>query len=269
MPPRKEPPLRVLLQLPELKSPVDDATRVGRPTGWSVMTRLQAIRETRELVLDAFKTAMQNPNLAMRALGTVGAALNESRKINLRFDHAPRGTPWESLDPLCRASLAWEGLGDRGRDWLDERALFLCPLLGVVTAMERIPDYRCPPGAKLPEIGSVHRFWKAAVSSTLNRLTKHENVVSFLPKRMNALWDADDTPRDVRVVRFARRDRGTLNGETAAVPRLTGEALRWLVAGGTPSMERLRDFTSSLGHRHDPSLAAEESGYPLMVFVRG
>jgi hypothetical protein len=34
-------------------------------------------------------------------------------------------------------------------------------------------------------------------------------------------------------------------------------------------MERLRDFTSSLGHRHDPSLAAEESGYPLMVFVRG
>lgn len=269
MAPRKESPLRLLLQLPELKSPVGDAVRPGRAPGWTVLSRLQTIREARESVLDAFRLAMQNPNTAMRALGTVGIDLQESRRINLAFEWAARFAPWHTLDPLFRGALALDGLGDRSRGWLDEQALFLCPLLGVVTPAERIPDFRCPPGAKLPEVGSIHRFWKEPVSSTLNRLTKGESVVSFLPKRMNALWDQDGAPRDVRVVRFARRDRGRMNGETAAVPRLTGECVRWIATATSPSIDRLRTFHSSMGHRYDPSVEAEESGFPLMVFVRG
>jgi hypothetical protein len=86
---------------------------------------------------------------------------------------------------------------------------------------------------------------------------------------MNALWDQDGAPRDVRVVRFARRDRGRMNGETAAVPRLTGECVRWIATATSPSIDRLRTFHSSMGHRYDPSVEAEESGFPLMVFVRG
>jgi hypothetical protein len=170
MVPRKESPLGLLLQLPELKSPVGDAVRPGRAPGWTVLSRLQTIREARNRssTRSASRCRTRIPRCG-RSAPSGSTSKNLRRALNLAFEWAAV-SHWAHLDPLFPA-LALDGLGDRSRGWLDEQALFLCPS----SASSRRPSaFRtsAAPGAKLPEVGSIHRFWKESVSSTLNRLTR-------------------------------------------------------------------------------------------------
>lgn len=267
MPSNKAPPsLRILLPLPERKSSGDsfDTGEVARR--WEVKTRLKHIAGPRKEALVAFRQAMLHAPTAIKVLGPMGANVKGSREINLGFDRTARVSPFIRTDDLMRAALSIESLSDTAFGDLEAMALFLCPLLGVVTPKERIPDYRCPIAANLPGIGSLHFHWRRPVSMTLDRLTRGIQVVSFLPRRLLALW----APRTDSVVsvKFSRRMRGRLQGESAAMPRLTGECLRWICEGRAGDMPRLRNFVSSNGHSLDSAASKTTTEGHVLHFVR-
>ncbi len=260
------PSLRILLPLPEYKS--GETTLVNREVHrrWEVTTRLKHIAAPRREALAAFRQAMLHPATALKVLGPMGADVQGSRAVNLGFDRTPRVSPFLRTDPLMRSAMSFDTLGAAAYADLEGSVLFVCPLLGVVTPKERIPDYRCPIAADLPGIGSLHFHWRGPVSTTLDRLTRGIPVVSFLPRRLAALWVT--APSTQMTIRFSRRTRAGLVGESAAAPRLTGECLRWMANGRVGDLSHLQKFVSTSGHRHANSAGGPSAGDAVLHFVR-
>lgn len=260
------PSLRILLPLPEHKS--GETTPASREVSrrWEVTTRLKHIAAPRREALAAFRQAMLHPATALKVLGPIGADVSGSRAVNLGFDRTPRVSPFLRTDPLMRSAMSLETMGTAAIAELECSVLFVCPLLGVVTPRERIPDYRCPIAADLPGIGSLHFHWRGPVSTTLDRLTRGLPVVSFLPRRLAALWVT--APSTQMTIRFSRRTPAGLVGESAAAPRLTGECLRWMANGRAGDVKHLQNFVSTNGHRHANSTSGSSLGDVVLHFVR-
>jgi hypothetical protein len=197
--------------------------------------------------VQAFKSAMAGARDAQAILGLTGAPFQEALAINRAFDDSPLLPVLDRNAPAFLGGL--RGLSAQASRRLAREVIFICPLLGVLRPGDLVPDYRCPAGADLPKIGSLHRFWKAPVTATLNRLLKGAQVISFLPARLNALWEPDGREAGITILRFSRLSRDRCLGETAAVPRLSAEALRHVLEAEGRGQDLMR-FRSRDGHAY-------------------
>jgi Peroxide stress protein YaaA len=260
-------PVRILLSFAEAKAPggrkgVTLGTRQGLLNGC-----FKAMMLKRTEALQAFRSAMNGGREAQAVLGLKGQPFQDALAINRGFDSTSLAdvlerSPHAFLDALTKPPLS-AAVGRR----LHRDVLFVCPLLGLLRPGDQVPDYRCPVGAQLPRIGSLHRFWKETVTAALNRLLKGAQVFSFLPARLSALWEPDGREAGIAVLRFSRLSGGRCVGETASVPRLSGEAVRYILENEVGSGNELMRFRSSRGHAYSASHSEDAGPVRHLNFV--
>ena len=261
--------LRILVPLSDRKKPGGRegvSLASARPTSlWSFRTLIAARRKA----LAAFRVAMAQQATAMKALCLGEDAFREAYVINRAFDRSRLASALDRCNGTFAEALRHQELAAAERRRIDARVLFVCPLFGVLAPEDRLPDFRCPEGAKLPQLGSLHRHWKPDVTKFLNRVLKGKHVLSFLPTRLGALWEPDGTAASVTTVRFGRKGPGGRpRGETAAAPGLCGEAVRFVVEEDVQTLAEFSRFASSLGHVNAPAWATEEDGVREQWFLR-
>jgi hypothetical protein len=223
--------------------------------------------QARLAAVQAFRSAMAGARDAQAILGLVGPPFQEALAINRAFDDSPLMTVLERNAPAFLAGL--RGLSAQAARRLGREVVFICPLLGVLRPGDLVPDYRCPAGADLPKIGSLHRFWKGPVTATLNRVLKGAQVLSFLPARLNALWEPDGREAGITILRFSRLSGDRCLGETAAVPRLSAEALRHVLEADGRASHDLMRFRSHDGHAYAAIHSENRGRVRCLNFVLG
>jgi cytoplasmic iron level regulating protein YaaA (DUF328/UPF0246 family) len=210
----------------------------------------KVILQKRLEVLQAFRVGMTAARDAQEILGLTGGPFQEALAVNRAFETSPLASVVDRNGDAFSKTLGQPPLSASARRSLAREVYFICPLLGVLRGDDLVPDYRCPVGANLPRIGSLHRFWKVPVSATLNRLLKGAQVFSFLPARLSALWEPDGREAGITAIRFSRKSEDSCCGETAAVPRLSAEAVRFILENDVRSAGDMMKFKSSAGHSY-------------------
>jgi cytoplasmic iron level regulating protein YaaA (DUF328/UPF0246 family) len=259
--------VRILLPFAECKVP-------GGRKGATLKTRhgalngcFKPILRKRIEAVQAFRAAMNGGREAHNVMGLTGEPFQEALAINRGFDTTPLSTVLERNGRAFVSALVSPTLSAAAQRRLKADVLFLCPLLGLLRPDDLVPDYRCPVGADLPKIGSLHRFWKAAVTAALNRILKGAHVFSFLPTRLSALWEPDGREAGISVLRFSRTSGERCVGETAGVPRLSGEALRHILENDVRSGADVLRFRSSQGHSYSAGHSQQQGGVRSLNFV--
>ena len=235
----------------------------------AALNRFPSLSDDKAQVFGAFLAAINGQGHAADVLRLEGERLDEVVQLNLDARHGPlRAVHERDVGPLF-SSLDAEALDGSARRHLRNRLLVICPLLGVLSPMDWVPHYRCPLGAKIPGLGSLHAYWKPRVTTTLNRLCKGQEVVSFLPKRLEALWDPSKRVAPMIQVNFMRRrEDGKLISEHAGGRRVAGEMIHWMLREDIQDPTELRGFRATTGFVHDPSLDEECEGLRQWTFVR-
>jgi uncharacterized protein len=228
---------------------------------------LKPIKQKRLDALDAFRDAMNGGGGAQSVLGLSGRPFQEAFAVNRAFDTSCLMPVLERNGRSFSSVFQAPPLGAAQRRRLEREVYFICPLLGVLRPGDLVPDYRVPAGANLPGVGSLHKFWKGAISDALNRVLKGAHVFSFLPARLSALWEPDGRAAGITVMRFARLSDQRALGETAAVPRLSAESVRFILDTDARSVAEVMRFRSSAGHAYSAVHSGNQAGVRCLNFV--
>ena len=260
-------PVRILLPFAECKA-------AGGRRGSTLKTRHGALNgcskqilQKRLEVIQAFRVAMSGGREAQAILGLTGQPFQDALAINRAFESSFLAPVFERNGEAFAKALTAPALPTPARRRLTREVFFICPLLGVLRSDNLVPDYRCPVGAKLPRVGSLHRFWKVPVSATLWRTLKGAEVFSFLPARLSALWQPDGRERSITVIKFSRMSHGGCVGETAAVAKLSAEAVRYILEGDVRSADAMMKFRSSQGHSYSATQSRDQGRVRCLNFV--
>ncbi len=149
---------------------------------------IPALNAGRRRVRDAVRARLAQDEGA-RLLGARGATLDRALEEWRTLDRSPtlpareryHGVVWTALDPA--------GLSPAARRLLDERALVVSGLWGLVRASDPLPAYRLKMSANVPPLGVLARHWRPAVARTLRRLAGDDWVVDLLPDEHRAAVD--------------------------------------------------------------------------------
>ena len=260
-------PVRILVPFAECKVPGGregatlETCRRARNGGFKEVCR------TRTEALQAFRAAMNGGREAQSILGLKGRPFQEALAINRAIGTSALAPVLERNGRVFAQALLTPPLASAARLRLARSVLFVCPLMGVLRPGDRVPDYRCPAGAHLPRIGSLHRHWKGPLTATLNRLLKGALTFSLLPARLGALWKPDGRAAGIVVIKFSRLVKGRCVGETAGMPRLTGEILRFIIEREVRTACDVIQFRSSQGHEYSAVHSDETGGVRCLHFV--
>jgi cytoplasmic iron level regulating protein YaaA (DUF328/UPF0246 family) len=230
-------------------------------------TGCKQIHQKRIEALQAFRVAMNGGREAQAVLGLTGRPFQEALAVNRGFDTSTLAPVLQRNGRAFAGALASPPLAPAAQRRLNRDVLFVCPLLGLLRPDDLVPDYRCPAGANVPPIGSLHHFWKGPVTAALNRVLKGAQVFSFLPARLGALWKPDGREAGITMLRFSRISGDRCVGETAAVPRLSAEALRFILESDARTPADVMRFKSTQGHAYSALQSAERDGVRCLNFV--
>ncbi len=231
--------------------------------------RFASLNKERMQALDTFLHALNGAGHAREVLRLNGALLDKAVRMNLAFREAPL------LDVLQRehgplfAALDAPSLDSAARRRLRNEMVLVCPLLGLLSPADEVPEYRCPIGAQIPGFGSLHAFWKPRISPVLDRLARGRRIWSFLPARLQALWTQSGTSAEIVHVLFMRTSKsGRALADHAGAQRLAGELSRVLLASATTSPADLTGWTSTEGHHLREDLSRQQGNVRTLVFAR-
>jgi cytoplasmic iron level regulating protein YaaA (DUF328/UPF0246 family) len=260
-------PVRILVPFAERKVPGGKKSAALGARHGIVNGCSKQILQKRLEVMQAFRAAMNGGREAQAILGLTGRPFQEALAMNRGVDSSALAPVLERNGEAFVKTLERPPLSPAARRKFMRDVLFICPLLGVLRPDDQVPNYRCPTGADLPRIGSLHRFWKAPVTATLNRGLKGAQVFSFLPARLNALWERDGREAGVTVIRFARKSGDRFVGETAGVARLSAQAIRFILEKDVRSATDMMEFRSSQGHGYSAVHSGDQDGIRVLNFV--
>jgi cytoplasmic iron level regulating protein YaaA (DUF328/UPF0246 family) len=242
--------VRILLPFTECKVPGGRKGATLKATHGVLNGCVKQILQKRLEALQAFRAAMNGGREAQAILGLTGRPFQDALAINRGLENSSLAPVLERNGRAFLSALTTPPLSPAAKRRLLRDVYFICPLLGVLRPDDLVPDYRCPAGANLPRIGSLHRFWKVPVTATLNRLLKGAEVFSFLPARLSALWQPDGREAGITIIKFSKMSDDRCLGETAAVPRLSGEALKFILDEEVGSSNDMIRFESTHGHAY-------------------
>ncbi|MEU5911892.1 peroxide stress protein YaaA [Micromonospora sp. NPDC047527] len=230
---------------------------------------LPELNPARERVLDALVTLSAGPDeeAARAALG-----LSEGQRAELRRNARLRaaatapaariytGVLYEALD---LASLPSEAQRAARRSILISSGLW-----GAVRLADRIPPYRCPIGARLPDVGALSAYWRGELAPVLAGAAGRGPVLDLRSGAYAATWtprgelaertvtvrvlherDVDGVPVRSVVSHFNKATKGRLVRDlllAGARPRTATELvdvlreLKYTVEEETPAAGRIR-----------------------------
>lgn len=230
--------------------------------------RYPSLSRPRREAVGAFMSAINGQGHAREVLRLEGERLEEARRVNLSFKRGALMPAFERERGPLFSTLEPSRLDEAKRRLLQEELVIVCPLLGLLSPSDMVPEYRCPVGAQIPGWRSLHHHWKPTVGPILDRLCRGRRVFSFLPARLRALW----TPRmsqEVVTVQFAtRKPDGGLRASNAGAGRLAGAMIKSLIVDRQIDPADLQDWISPAGHRYSAVHSDHREGSWKLVYVK-
>jgi cytoplasmic iron level regulating protein YaaA (DUF328/UPF0246 family) len=197
--------LRILIPTSERKRSGGSLEQGFRSTQYNRCdNRFQSLTEFRMQAVCALMHAVNGQGHGEMVLRRSGKSLDNATDINLKILSSPVMPALDREDGPLFSSLDFQSLTVSAQAIVLRTTLMFCPLLGVLAPTDKVPDYRCPVGAQIPEWGSLHQFWKEPVKPVLDRACRGRHVLSFLPSRLAALWSPSKSVRSFASVQFAQ-----------------------------------------------------------------
>lgn len=135
-----------------------------------------------------------------KLLGVGGAHLSRAQDANRAVVGAPTLPAAERYTGVVYDHLGLASLPKAARRRASASIVVVSGLLGAVGIDDPTPDYRLKMGARLEPLGTMARWWKAALSDALNEWLAGRVVMDLLPNEHAAAWVP--SPADYRS--FAR-----------------------------------------------------------------
>jgi len=239
----------------------------------------RSLTAQRETTIDALAAAVDGSDAARgKLLGVKGAALAAATDANRTIRTSPTMPAIERYTGVLYDALDVESLGPTDRERLDQQVRILSGLWGVVSPIDRIPDYKLKMGASLPGIGRLATAWREPITDALTESTSGATVWNLLPNEHAAAWAPPevgtmDAPAAILTVKFldegptvdGRRTFTTVNHWNKL---LKGALVRFVLATGADEPGALSTFRHPEGYRYDRRLTIETDGVTTISMVR-
>lgn len=212
------------------------------------------LRSARKTVLAALGKACATDPVAATAQLKLGTRLGAYLDINQHLLAASTAPAWRVYTGVLFDALGYGDLGDAGRG----HVLIFSGLWGILRPEDEIPDYRCPAGARLPDLNaSAAAYWRPYLGGVLPELVDGEFLVDLRSQDYKSMWRPSG-PRAIVRVLHERTENGQVTRSVvshfnkATKGRLAADLL---ASGDVPtSVVELLDALRSLKYR------AEQSG---------
>ena len=219
----------MLILLPPSEGKAPPARR-GRPVDLDALS-LPELTVARQQVLAALIEVSARPD-AVRLL-TVGPSLAAEVRRNVELAQCPARPALEVYTGVLYAALGYAELSTAARRRANAAIRVQSALWGSIGPTDRIPPYRLPICARLPDVGPLEPFWRR----TIGRIAPQARpgvIVDCRSSSYRTLWhgDRDEASRTVAV-----RVLTEVNGERKVVSHLAKHT-RGLVARALLETER-------------------------------
>jgi len=214
---------------------------------------LPKLRPTRAALLKALaRLARGRVPAALDALGLSEGQAGELAH-NRELLSAPADAAAEVYSGVLYDALGLPDLRHRGV--ATEDVLIFSGLWGVLRPGDRIPHYRCSPGAKLPAAGSVSAAWRKALRAPLAAYVGDRLVVDLRSGAYASLWAPGSNAVTVRVLH--ERDSGGVVKRSVVShfnKATKGRLARALLESGQrpAKPEEFTDLARALGYTVEP-----------------
>lgn len=207
-----------------LLPPSEGKAAGGDGPAWSVADGRfgEALADLRQEVVAALTKADGGD---AKLLGVTGQTLADSQAANRSLVGAPTlpacqrysGTVWSHLDVgTLRGPAARRA---------SQSVFVLSALTGVTALRDPLPDHRLKMAARLEPLGKLSRWWRDAVTETLNEALAGRTVIDLLPEEHRAAWAPDPSTYDLRRVRFVNDDGRVVGHAAKAAKGLLARAI--------------------------------------------
>ncbi|MGC4794292.1 peroxide stress protein YaaA [Micromonospora saelicesensis] len=153
---------------------------------------LPELNPARERVLDALVALSAGPDeeAARAALGLSEGQRGELRR-NARLREAATAPAERLYTGVLYEALDLASLPATAQRAAHRSILISSGLWGAVRLADRIPPYRCPIGARLPDVGALSTYWRRELTSALDGAAGRGPVLDLRSGAYAATW----TPR--------------------------------------------------------------------------
>lgn len=250
----------MLILLPPSEGKAEPARR-GRPVELEALS-LPELTTARQQVLAALIDVSARPDAAK--LLTVGPSLAEEVRRNVDLARCPARPALEVYTGVLYAALGYADLSTAAKRRAAASIRVQSSLWGSIGPTDRIPPYRLPICARLPDIGSLEAFWRRAIGR-IAPLTRPGVIVDCRSSSYRTVWhgDPDEVSRTVAV-----RVLTEVKGKRVVVSHLAKHT-RGLVARTLLEAERAprtpAQVAEALVGDFRCELAVERSGWRLDV----
>lgn len=217
-----------------------------------------ALNPVRELLVERLVELCADEEAAVTAL-KLPASARSYAQANRSLRSAATLAAWELYNGVLYERL---GLGDLPDG---DQVLIASPLWGLLRPSDRVPPYRMPMSAKLPETEGLAKLWRPAVAEVLG--ARDELIVDLRSSTYAQVWNPKNRGVSVRV--FKEDAAGKRSVVTHMAKATRGEVARSLLAGGArpESAADLRDFLSDQGWKVELNEPAARSKPWLLDIV--
>jgi hypothetical protein len=210
---------------------------------------------------------------ARAALDALGLSESQAGELahNRELLSAAADPAAEVYNGVLYAALALPDLRHRGVATDD--VLIFSGLWGVLRPGDRIPHYRCSPGAKLPAAGSVSAAWRKALRAPLAAYVGDRLVVDLRSGAYASLWAPGANAVTVRVL-HERESGGVVKRSVVSHfnKATKGRLVRALLESGQrpAKPEEFTDLARALGYTVEvaPGGGSAVAPVPLDIVVR-
>ncbi|MFZ9668842.1 MAG: YaaA family protein [Solirubrobacterales bacterium] len=222
----------------------------GKPAKLDELVFADVLTESRARLLDGLAGLPElDRDQAVSLLGiSPGQAADVDRDAVLR--KAPAAPASEVYTGVLYDRLDFPGLSARARKRASKNLLIASGLWGVIRPDDRIPNYRFPAKARLPEAGPLPKYWRGPLTKAFQEAGYDEPGETVLDMR-SAAYSSAWKPRNARLVpvRAFTESGGTRKTVSHMAKATRGEVARIvLTAGRMPEgAEEVADLVSSTG----------------------
>lgn len=171
----------ILLPPSEGKTP---ATR-GEPFAIKDLS-FPRLETSREFIHENLKRTSQLPEAAK--LLHVGESLLPEIERNVRLEREPASPAHRVYTGVLYDALGYPTLTPRQREKAQADVLVISALWGALRLGDRIPAYRLPMNATLPDLGPLSTWWKPRLAEALAPVAKNQLIIDCRSSTYQQAW---------------------------------------------------------------------------------
>ncbi|MSR99761.1 peroxide stress protein YaaA [Arthrobacter sp. BL-252-APC-1A] len=225
------------------------------------LLRFPELAAARKEVLSALMDASAAQD-AHTVLG-VGASLASEVQRNTVLESEPCAPAHQVYSGVLYDALGYDSLTPGQQAAADEAVVVISALWGAIGFGDAIPAYRLSMGTKLPGIGRLAAFWKAALTEPLNRHAEEQLVVDCRSSTYAAAWQP--APERTAAVNVFQVRNGQRKVVSHFAKRTRGELARHLLARDSKAPATAEELLAAAAEKWEAELLAPAGRKPYQL----